>query len=180
MSKTTLTYDTNIKGEFKMVNLVLTFEKVGLAEFLESFGTEERTYIFDYDSTNQIVWRLLGDLVYKNTVANIRSRLLVSKGGEMRLFDIENIYCVEAFGRMKYISASSGEFGFYARWSQVKQILEKYGFVRIHRSYAVSINHIKMVVDGCVVMRDDKRLSIGATYLEHLKDVLKDTCITIR
>ncbi len=163
-----------------MVNLVLTFETGRLVEISESFGTEDSTYIFDYDSTRQIAWHMLDDLLNKNAAANIRTRLLVSRGSEIRLFDIENIYCIEAFGRMKYINVCSEQFGFYAKWSQVRQILEKYGFVRIHRSYAVSVSHIKMIVDGYVVMRDDRKFNIGAKYYDHLKSVLAKTCITVK
>lgn len=163
-----------------MVNLVLTFETGRLVEILESFGTEENTYIFDYDSTKQIAWHMLKDLLDNGAAANIKTRLLVSKGSEIRLFDIENIYCIEAFGRMKYIYACGEQFGFYAKWSQVRQVLEKYGFVRIHRSYAVSVNHIKMLADKDVVMRDDKRFSIGAKYYDHLRSILAKTCITVK
>lgn len=163
-----------------MVNLVLTFETGRLVEILESFGTEDSTYIFDYNSTKQIAWHMLKDLLSKSAAANIRTRLLVSKGNEIRLFDIENICCIEAFGRMKYIRTSSEQFGFYARWSQVNPILEKYGFIRIHKSYAVSINHIKMMVDGCVIMKDDERLNIGAKYYNQLREILEKSCIKIK
>ena len=47
-------------------------------------------------------------------------------------------------------------------------------FMRIHRSYIISLAHLKEVGKGEVVLEDGTKLPVGELYRQELKDYLRD------
>lgn len=59
------------------------------------------------------------------------------------------------------------------RMSNFVRTYEKMGFLRIHKSYIVLLNHIRSVSSGKVFLMNDLELPLGRTYREALKKKLK-------
>ena len=61
-------------------------------------------------------------------------------------------------------------------YENMKDILKKlplHKFLRIHRSYIVSIQHIKVLEGNFVILKNSTQLSIGETYRKKVSQFFK-------
>ena len=59
--------------------------------------------------------------------------------------------------------------------AEIEDKLYSHGFVRIHRSYIISVSHIKEIEDGWIILDDEgaTEIPVGADYEGHLMEAVK-------
>lgn len=89
----------------------------------------------------------------KNSKANIR---------------LNAIYYVESFKHYIHIHTKTGEYIERKNISQFIEEMDEYGFIQIHKSYAINLDNIKMISTNEVEMINGEKLLIGRKF----KDIL--------
>ncbi|MDR0839979.1 MAG: LytTR family transcriptional regulator DNA-binding domain-containing protein [Christensenellaceae bacterium] len=96
--------------------------------------------------------------------------------GESRIMHINDILYFEVENRMVILYSGDGKnpFRFYSTLERVKNILPKEAFIRIHRSYLVSVSKIKQLYDRKIILRNGVVLPVGRTYYSALINFLNN------
>ena len=91
--------------------------------------------------------------------------IFIKSGSEFHQVSIQNIKWIESDGN--YVTIHTTKRPILARYklSEVKDIIPKQLFVRIHRSYIVALKHIETIKKHCVVI-DEKEIPISSKYRE--------------
>jgi DNA-binding LytR/AlgR family response regulator len=83
--------------------------------------------------------------------------------------DIDDIFFIEALGDYIKIHTSSVVLVTYQSMKKIESVLPSNIFVRIHKSYIVSVNKIKSVEGNMVEIKNEK-LSIGNSYKQQFQE----------
>ena len=97
--------------------------------------------------------------------------ILSLKGiGEYRNIPIQSIYYFEVFQRIITVHYDNNEqFEFYSSIGKLEITVLPKGFLRIHRSYIVSVSQIKTFNSTSLTLMNGKELPVGRKYLPNLK-----------
>lgn len=93
-----------------------------------------------------------------------------AEGKKIKIKFSEIIY-VEGAGNYVYIITEEKKIVWYKTMNGIQELLPKNKFIRIHKSYIISINNIKSVRGNEVFLMlkgNSKNFPIGITYKEHL------------
>jgi DNA-binding LytR/AlgR family response regulator len=91
--------------------------------------------------------------------------------------DIDDIYYIEALGDYIKIHTSNSVLVTYQSMKKIESILPSNIFVRIHKSYIVSVNKIKSVEGNMVEVKNEK-LTIGNSYKQLFQDFVDQHSIS--
>ncbi|MEI6348443.1 MAG: response regulator [Bacteroidota bacterium] len=83
--------------------------------------------------------------------------------------DIDDIFFIEALGDYIKIHTSTVVLVTYQSMKKIESVLPSNIFVRIHKSYIVSVNKIKSVEGNMVEIKNEK-LSIGNSYKQQFQE----------
>lgn len=97
--------------------------------------------------------------------------IIVKDGAKLYKINYEDLYFIE--GQREYVTFHTTERNITALYSlkELENILSNQHFIRIHKSYIVSIHHIEML-EGNLLTIAKQKLSIGGTYKTALIDML--------
>lgn len=84
----------------------------------------------------------------------------------------DDILYAEAFDNYCYIITSEKKFLISTTLKKVEEKLHLHGFLRIHRSHLVNINHIDMVEENFMFI-ENHRLLVGKTYRDTIRQSLQ-------
>lgn len=150
------------------------------------FLTRSATYeyyetAFDINATNYVrkgsehlkrIEKVFVDTV--NTAKKLRREYIILRcAGERRRIDIADI---KYFEIMKYrIAAYYGDdyFEFISTMGKLESELLGRGFVRIHRAYMVSLDHVQSYTYNTVTLFDGSTLPVGRTYAASFKSAIE-------
>ncbi len=93
----------------------------------------------------------------------------LSSGGLKKLVPVSSIKFIETANNCIVINTSSGK---YVKYQSLKSFLDEIqhvSFKRVHKSYAVNLNHIDSVKknkngDGIITLLDDNRIKLSRNY----------------
>jgi len=91
--------------------------------------------------------------------------------------DIDDIFYIEALGDYIKIHTSTIVLVTYQSMKKIEAILPSNIFVRIHKSFIVSVNKIKSVEGNMVEVKNEK-LSIGNSYKQQFQDFVDQHSIS--
>jgi DNA-binding LytR/AlgR family response regulator len=91
--------------------------------------------------------------------------------------DIDDIFFIEALGDYIKIHTSSSVLVTYQSMKKIESVLPSNIFVRIHKSYIVSVNKIKSVEGNMVEIKNEK-LSIGNSYKQQFQEFVDQHSIS--
>lgn len=91
--------------------------------------------------------------------------------------DIDDIFYIEALGDYIKIHTSTQVLVTYQSMKKIETILPSNIFVRIHKSYIVSVNKIKSVEGNMVEVKNEK-LSIGNSYKQQFQEFVDQHSIS--
>jgi len=91
--------------------------------------------------------------------------------------DIDDIYYIEALGDYIKIHTSNSVLVTYQSMKRIESILPSNIFVRIHKSYIVSVNKIKSVEGNMVEVKNEK-ITIGNSYKQIFQDFVDQHSIS--
>ena len=98
------------------------------------------------------------------------NRVVITHSGRMMFIGLENITYIEVQGHRLFVHLPKESMRAAGTLSAVEKKLSGAGFVRINRSYLVSIDHIKEIADGWIVLDDPDRteIPVGISYEKNL------------
>ena len=100
------------------------------------------------------------------------SQILIVEGrGKITFVEADSITYVEANGHEVLIHCPGEKYPAKGPFREVERKLAGHDFVRIHRSYLVSLSHIRVIEDGWIVLDDLKEteLPVGLSYEQNLR-----------
>ena len=145
---------------------------------LEAFELDVVDYIVkppEYPRFLKAINKAIQQIDKKGDTKEKKSEIFIKTNGKLIRLDVENIVYFEAMS--DYVLVHTEDKRSYIVYSTLKQFEDKmnaYGnFYRIHRSYLINLQKIKIIENGQVLI-GDKLLPIGNTYKEDfLKKVNK-------
>lgn len=117
------------------------------------------------EKTNAILTNALNKAVEKE------QEFILLKGiGEYRNIPIQSIYYFEVFQRIITVHYDNNEqFELYSSIGKLEITVLPKGFLRIHRSFIVSVPQIKTFNSTSLTLMNGKELPVGRKYLPNLK-----------
>ncbi len=106
--------------------------------------------------------------------------ILVKHGdrGKLQKIDIDDIVYIQAMNNYVSFHCPPQKTLAYLSLKELEYRLPSCGFIRVHKSYIVSVKYIKAVDNNEIIMkREDKRIPIGANYKESFLEKLKGNLI---
>ena len=110
------------------------------------------------------------DLLY-NIVESQDSKDFIFVKSNSRLVKIYNkdIYFVEALKDYVVINTLNNRYTIHSTMKEIEKKLEGRHFLRVHRSFIISLNKIDTIEQPNIILEDDKRvIPIGGSYKEEL------------
>lgn len=101
-----------------------------------------------------------------------RRKVTFAVGKEIGTFFLDDIYYVEADLSKIHLVAKEGDFLLAISISKVQDMLEKEGFVKVHRSYLVNSNHVVQIKHRIAFMDNGKEVPISKYRLKDVRDKL--------
>ena len=101
-----------------------------------------------------------------------RRKVTLSFGKENGTFFVDDVYYVEADLSQIHLVTKEGEFLLSISISQAQEVLEKEGFVKVHRSYLVNSNHVVRIKHRTAFMDNGKEIPISKYRLKEVKERL--------
>ena len=100
------------------------------------------------------------------------NRVVVTYSGRMVFIGLENITYIEVQDHRLFVHLPKESMRLAGTLSAAEKKLSGRGFVRTSRSYLVSVDHIKEIADGWIVLDDPDRteIPVGISYEKNLYD----------
>ncbi|WP_027125928.1 LytR/AlgR family response regulator transcription factor [Gelidibacter mesophilus] len=95
---------------------------------------------------------------------------------KMKKVFLDEILIIESLKDYLKINTTNGRFMIHSTLSDFTDLLPAADFIRIHRSYTISINKID-AVEGNSIEIDGMRYVIGRSYLDEVKDKILNSSI---
>ena len=139
-----------------MFNVVLAFEKCNLNPFLDLCGSNDRNICINEtlsEKAAEKIFEEISDQMYRNSVDIM---IAASMYNSAKLFRVNDIYYIESFGNIKMINSVRETFEFYGVLDRIEPVIERFGFIRIHHSYIISLMHIRCARPRYTFYRNQK------------------------
>ncbi|MEL6143593.1 MAG: LytTR family DNA-binding domain-containing protein, partial [Bacteroidota bacterium] len=115
---------------------------------------------------------------YKKTNLNsstneTKERLFLKGDKKIHQIHFDDILFVEAYGNYSKINLVAEMIVSHEKISALEKLLSTPNFLRVHKSFIVAINKIK-VVEGNQITIGEHKIPIGQTYRLHLKGLFNN------
>lgn len=90
-------------------------------------------------------------------------------GGVVKRIPVNTISYFEVHNRITTVFFSNTNFDFYSTIEKLESELSGKGFIRCHRSFLISLNHIAEISKNTVTTIDGLSVPVGPNYLRSLK-----------
>ena len=154
----------------------IVFTTVSKSHMLGAFDVRAFNYIVkgetDSAKTVRIIKGVLG-------IASEKSKeyMLFTVIGEYRNIAINDIKYFEVRGKIITVYYGSKSFEFISTIGKLENLLFTKGFLRVHRSFLVSLQYIKTFTYEEVTLIDRTVISVGRKYYSGLKEAMKENAI---
>lgn len=101
-----------------------------------------------------------------------RKKVTLTVGKEIGTFFVDDIYYVEAELSRIHLVTKEGEFILSVSISKAQEVLEKEGFVKVHRSYLVNEDHVVRIKHRIAFMDNGKEIPISKYRLKDVRERL--------
>lgn len=150
---------------------------------IESYELDAIDYLlkpFEFDRFFKAVIKAKEIFKLKSRVENkhtaylspIDNKIQLKSGSETFHVKIDDIKYIEGLGNYVNVYLTEKKIATYISLKNFLEKLPKEGFTRIHKSYIISINHIKSF-ENYQVKLDDKTIPIGKNYRKDFIDLMK-------
>ncbi|MCF0229946.1 MAG: LytTR family transcriptional regulator [Parasporobacterium sp.] len=147
-----------------MLSVVFIVEKGSTTSILESFGFDTQCCIITEKTPESLVMKFFREIYRLNRRNKTDIRLMATKRMETRFFNIDDVIYISSRGRLMEIRSSRDSFEFNGTLNNIEKKLSMLGFIRIHQSYLISVEHIRSSTADYVEMDDGKRINVGEKY----------------
>lgn len=98
--------------------------------------------------------------------------ILLKSGSKTFKMAIDDIFYIEAAGNYMLFYTQKGKVMTLMPMSEILKMLPSSNFVRIHKSYIISLKHLE-IIEKAMVIINKTRIPIGITYREHFSSIIK-------
>lgn len=160
----------NVNG----IELANEYRKLGYEDTYIVFISAHDNYVYDTFGTKPI------DFIRKGQIDNDLEKCVKliereKKRKEMQIIieghkiNLVNIFYIESQGNKAFYRGINNKEILERRikLSDVEIELEKYNFLRCHKSYIINIIHISMLYTDSVILKDNTEISISRSCREH-------------
>lgn len=143
------------------------------SEYLTTFEHESFYYIH-YGKEHLVCyeWGLMEALRYSKKLHD--EYIIVSRGGEYKQIKVNEILYFQIRDHVVEVVYEQGTFEFISTLGKIENQMFGHGFVRIHRSFLVSMYAIKRMSFDAATMNNGDLLPVGRKYYGKLKAVMND------
>ncbi|SDE78260.1 LytR/AlgR family response regulator transcription factor [Riemerella columbipharyngis] len=137
---------------------------------VEGFNNDAVDYLLkpiSFERFTKAIKKVVANLEQVNTNSIKEQDYIYTKTeqkGKFIKIHFQDIDYVEAMGNYISINRGKEKVMIYYTMKDMERILPKEMFMRIHKSYIVSLPNILMVENGFVVLKNGAKISIGANY----------------
>ena len=114
------------------------------------------------DAPDEVIERKVRETINEYHFRN--SRLKISYKGVQKIISVAEISSIEIMGHCLKISCGDELVLWNKSLQDIEKILEKYDFVRCHRSFMVSLKHIKKFASKLIELDNGKKVPVGRSY----------------
>lgn len=168
---------TGGKGN-SMINIVFCISEGNHKRYEDEFSLKNKTHIFRYDDSKILLKQFLSYLSL-NSAKVIETKLELKHRGERMLIDLNRICYIEITKRIvevHVIDEETPSYLAYAKISDLEECLEGLGFIRVHKSFLVSIHYIENFSSTEITMRMGKVIHVGRVFKHNVKDIRCAAC----
>ncbi len=97
--------------------------------------------------------------------------VLIKSGTKTFKIVIDGIFYIEGAGNYMTLYTKKGKIMTLQPMAELLKILPATLFIRVHKSYIISLNHIE-VIEKAMVIINKTRIPIGITYREHFSNII--------
>ncbi|MDN3658132.1 LytTR family DNA-binding domain-containing protein [Ferruginibacter paludis] len=102
-----------------------------------------------------------------------RESVLIKSGSKTYKIATDDIYYIEAAGNYMTFYTVKTKIMTLLPMTDILKMLPAKEFIRIHKSYIISLKHIEIIEKGMVVI-NKKQIPVGITYREQFSGIIKN------
>ncbi len=154
----------------------IVFSTVSKNHMLGAFDVRAFNYIVKGETDSAKTVKIIKDVL---EIASEKSKeyMLFTGIGEYRNIAINDIKYFEVRGKIITVYYGSKSFEFISTIGKLENLLFTKGFLRVHRSFLVSLQYIKTFTYEEITLLDHTVISVGRKYYSGLKDAMKENAI---
>ena len=154
----------------------IVFTTVSKNHMLGAFDVRAFNYIVKGETDGAKTVKIIKDVL---EIASEKSKeyMLFTGIGEYRNIAINDIKYFEVRGKIITVYYGSKSFEFISTIGKLENLLFTKGFLRVHRSFLVSLQYIKTFTYEEITLIDHTVISVGRKYYSGLKDAMKENAI---
>jgi len=157
-----------------MINLVIALEQGNLNPVLDSFGYQTRNYFLTKETSERAIARIFQEISVEKRRRPADIMISATRHSMMKTFRVSEIYYIESFGNIKCINGKGGIFEFYGTLKKIELLMERFGFMRVSKSFIISLHNLDEIGTRTVRMRDGKEINIGRKYIPDFRTAIKN------
>lgn len=154
----------------------IVFTTVSKSHMLRAFDVRAFNYIVKGETDKVKTEKIIKD-VLETASEKSKEYMLFTGVGEYRNIAINEIKYFEVRGKIITVYYGCKSFEFISTIGKLENMLFTKGFLRVHRSFLVSLPYIKMFTYEEITLIDNTVISVGRKYYSGLKEAMKENAI---
>lgn len=154
----------------------IVFTTVSKSHMLMAFDVRAFNYIVKGETDRRKAEKIIKD-VFETASEKSKEYMLFTGVGEYRNIALNEIKYFEVRGKIITVYYGNKSFEFISTIGKLENKLFTKGFIRVHRSFLVSLPYIKMFTYEEVTLIDNTEISVGRKYYSKLKEAMKENAI---
>lgn len=160
-----------------MLNLVFSFEEKNADRIIEAFSLKDTVWQLSLSQKERYLSRLFEYFSADKSAAGV-PKLLIKYMGRVSCIDISSLRYIEVYNRIVVLHTDKEEFSTYASLSLMEELLKDMSFLRVQRSYLISLRHISRVEGNRITLDTGKVIPIGKVYKREVsKRIVTKNCV---
>ena len=146
---------------------------------LEGYELNVSDYLlkpFSYERFLKAIQKISENKPFSNITSSIKKKTSFFLKGDKKMHQIhtDDILFIEAYGNYTKIFLEEETIVSHEKISSLETLLPSNNFLRIHKSFIVAIDKIKLL-EGNRIQIKDNFVPVGQTYKHNLKRLFSDT-----
>lgn len=112
------------------------------------------------------------DISVQTNTEQYDTSILIKSGSKTFKIAIDDIFYIEGAGNYMTFYTLKGKIMTLQPMAELLKILPSTIFIRVHKSYIISLKHID-IIEKAMVIINKTRIPIGITYREHFSRIIK-------
>lgn len=154
----------------------IVFTTVSKEHMLGAFDVRAFNYIVKGETPLEKIYRVLKE-VFSTASEKSKEYMLFTGVGEYRNVAVTDIKYFEVRGKIITVYYGNQSFEFLSTIGKMENLLFPKGFMRVHRSFLVSIPHIKDFSYDELTLIDNVKIPIGRKYSAALREAMKTQAV---